>query len=509
MEKSPTRRVIPSARGTGGDGLPVGHRLPGDDGTDGGGHFAAGVANRFGEAAAAGGGVDHRQRLFFSGGGGGGDLLAVGGEDAVGLRVVRQVGQLATLAADLLDPESLVAAEEDRAAVGGRVLDVGRAGAGDQLADVLAVLVHRVDVGVGARAGAGLSAAVDDRLIEVAGGELVDALRAGQTPQLDPCGADRKDVVLGFASRGFDRAHEGDRAAVRREGGFALVARRGRQRVRSAAGDADRVEVARLTWARPPLEDDVAAVGGDQRARVGVHPGGQLFLARTVGPHRPDVAFADEGNRVAVGGERRFAVGGVIRQLVEVAVLDREQPAFGRFRRQHFAFGFIDAVVFAHLREDDRAARSCRGGGRYDQREEGEEDADEGFLEHRMLLSERSVVGVHRCSDLEPYRPMTAAPPTGPRMARCGSRPSAARRGWCHSPLATGSGYFCADSARPVEAQFDYAGGDLAGAVAAGVAGDVELGGEGVEAALGGALADVELSGNLGSGGGAAGEGAL
>lgn len=46
-------------------------------------------------------------------------------------------------------------------------------------------------------------------------------------------------------------------------------------------------------------------------------------------------------------------------------------------------------------------------------------------------------------------------------------------------------------SAGAVEAQFDHAGGDLAGAVAAGVAGDVEFGGEGVEAALGGALADV------------------
>jgi hypothetical protein len=35
-------------------------------------------------------------------------------------------------------------------------------------------------------------------------------------------------------------------------------------------------------------------------------------------------------------------------------------------------------------------------------------------------------------------------------------------------------------SARAVEAQFDHPGGDLAGAVAAGVAGDFELGGEGV-----------------------------
>ena len=60
-----------------------------------------------------------------------------------------------------------------------------------------------------------------------------------------------------------------------------------------------------------------------------------------------------------------------------------------------------------------------------------------------------------------------------------------------------------------VEAELDHAGGDQAGALAAGVAGDVELGGEGVEAALGGALADVERLGDLGPGGGAAGEGAL
>src|SRR5215212_2564609 len=63
--------------------------------------------------------------------------------------------------------------------------------------------------------------------------------------------------------------------------------------------------------------------------------------------------------------------------------------------------------------------------------------------------------------------------------------------------------------ARAVEAQLDDAGGDLTGAVAAGVAGDAELGGEGIEAALGGALGDVELGGDLGAGGGAAGEGAL
>ena len=41
------------------------------------------------------------------------------------------------------------------------------------------------------------------------------------------------------------------------------------------------------------------------------------------------------------------------------------------------------------------------------------------------------------------------------------------------------------------------------------LAGDVELGAERVEAALGGALADMQLLGDLGPGGGAAGEGAL
>src|SRR5207253_8912863 len=60
-----------------------------------------------------------------------------------------------------------------------------------------------------------------------------------------------------------------------------------------------------------------------------------------------------------------------------------------------------------------------------------------------------------------------------------------------------------------VQARLDHPGGDLAGPVAAGVAGDVELGGECIEAALGGALGDVERGGDLGAGGGTAGEGAL
>ena len=60
-----------------------------------------------------------------------------------------------------------------------------------------------------------------------------------------------------------------------------------------------------------------------------------------------------------------------------------------------------------------------------------------------------------------------------------------------------------------VEAELDHAGGDLARAVAAGVAGDVELRRQGVESALRGALGDVQLLGDLGPGRGAAGEGAL
>ena len=61
---------------------------------------------------------------------------------------------------------------------------------------------------------------------------------------------------------------------------------------------------------------------------------------------------------------------------------------------------------------------------------------------------------------------------------------------------------------RAIEAELDDAGGDQAGALAAGVAGDVELRGERVEAALGGALADVERLGELGAGRWTTGEGA-
>src|SRR5215218_3670447 len=45
------------------------------------------------------------------------------------------------------------------------------------------------------------------------------------------------------------------------------------------------------------------------------------------------------------------------------------------------------------------------------------------FLNIGLLLSRAVGDLMHQCSDREPYRPMTAAPPIGPRMARWGSRP--------------------------------------------------------------------------------------
>ena len=54
--------------------------------------------------------------------------------------------------ADPLDPEALVAPEEQRVAIGADVFDVGRAGAGDLRPRLLAVAAHRVDVGEGAGA---------------------------------------------------------------------------------------------------------------------------------------------------------------------------------------------------------------------------------------------------------------------------------------------------------------------------------------------------------------------
>ncbi len=74
----------------------------------------------------------------------------------------------------------------------------------------------------------------------------------------------------------------------------------------------------------------------------------------------------------------------------------------------------------------------------------------------------------------------------------------------CYCPVKVGGG-----EKSTIETELDHARGDQAGAFAAGVAGDVEPGGERVEAALCGALADVERLGELGPGGGTTGEGAL
>ena len=61
----------------------------------------------------------------------------------------------------------------------------------------------------------------------------------------------------------------------------------------------------------------------------------------------------------------------------------------------------------------------------------------------------------------------------------------------------------------PIEAELDHAGSDQARALTARLARDFELGGEGIKAALGGALADVQDLGDLGAGGGTAGKGTL
>src|SRR4029077_16724821 len=79
---------------------------------------------------------------------------------------------------------------------------------------------------------------------------------------------------------------------------------------------------------------------------------------------------------------------------------------------------------------------------------------------------------------------MTAAPRTGPRMARPGS-------------------------ATEVEAELDHPRRDQPRALAPGFAGNVEFDPERVETALRGALADVQLLGDLRPGRGPAGEGAL
>src|SRR6185312_6455738 len=122
-----------------------------------------------------------------------------------------------------------------------------------------------------------------------------------------------------------------------------------------------------------------------------------------------------------------------------------------------------------------------------------------------MIDSFRWMTLPHRCCAPGAHPPTPPPPPTGPRLARSESARLAADGPqtsdiWTLRPVGR---------RLAVEAELDHAGGDLARAVAAGVAGDAELGGEGVEATLGGALADLQRLGDLGPGGGTAGEGAL
>src|ERR1700761_976420 len=129
-----------------------------------------------------------------------------------------------------------------------------------------------------------------------------------------------------------------------------------------------------------------------------------------------------------------------------------------------------------------------------------------------------SVNSMPPCCDQNPYRPTTPAPPTEPPLARPEPRRRPFAAPLCRwaenlpiSPVfgpSTGGRRRC-DELAAVEAQLDHAGGDLAGTVAARVAGDLEFGRQGVEPALRGALADVERLGDLGARGGTAGEGAL
>src|SRR4051794_37302216 len=136
---SPPESVVASANG-----------LPGDDRPDRGA-VAFGQIGPFGEVALATvGDVYGDQLLAFVGGDEGGDAAAVGGEDPVGLRAIRKLAELARLArADALDPQALVAAEQQRVAAAGDVFDIGRADAAHLRFHPGAVGRHRVDVGVG------------------------------------------------------------------------------------------------------------------------------------------------------------------------------------------------------------------------------------------------------------------------------------------------------------------------------------------------------------------------
>ncbi len=271
--------------------------------------------------AAAAGDVDRRERLGFVGGNEGRDLAPIGGEDRVGRGVVGDLAQLVGAAgADLLHPEPLVAAEEQHLCRRRDVFDEGRTGAGHQHLHVGAAGAHREDVGVGAGTFAALTAAEDDPALEVAGRELVDVAGLAQARQAGAGRAHRVDVVGKSAAGLGDAADEDDRLAVGRERRFVLVVGAGNERAGGAA-EIDSVEVAQTAFGRGAGEDDVVAFGVELRPAVDLGPGGQLVLAGAVGPHRPDVAAADEGDLAPVGGEIRFAVGRVFGELVEVAFL--------------------------------------------------------------------------------------------------------------------------------------------------------------------------------------------
>ena len=127
-----------------------------------------------------------------------------------------------------------------------------------------------------------------------------------------------------------------------------------------AAPEIDPVEIARTTFGPRAGEGDVVAFGVELRPAVDLGPGGQLVLAGAVGPHRPDVASADEGDLAPIGGEIRFAVGWVFGQLVEVPFFGRVEAAFGLF--DFAAFRFFDGGD--RPREDDGTRVTSGGGAR-------------------------------------------------------------------------------------------------------------------------------------------------
>src|SRR5829696_3504271 len=93
---------------------------------------------------------------------------------------------------------------------------------------------------------------------------------------------------------------------------------------------------------------------------------------------------------------------------------------------------------------------------------------------------------IRTCSSFPPeaVRQTSGAAATGPRLSPTGS-------------------------AAAVEAELDHPGGDQARTLAAGVAADIQLRRQDVEAALRGSLADIQRLGQLGAGGRASREGPL